>query len=151
MAVGILSVLFVAQGIAIASAQEEIGVLVQRWGPESVDGPVWVGVDCQDVSCPDLELEISVDGFNYTVSDLHRLEWSGYVSSNVSWTLSYRNSSDINIETIYPFWTFSSTSLEISILGQTGIVEEVDLPNLCLLYTSPSPRDRSLSRMPSSA
>ena len=24
-------------------------------------------------------------------------------------------------------------------------------PNVCLLYTSPSPRDRSLSRMPSSA
>ena len=24
-------------------------------------------------------------------------------------------------------------------------------PNICLLYTSPSPRDRSLSRMPSSA
>ena len=130
MVAGILSALFVAQGIAIASAQEEIGVLVQQWGPESVNGPVWVGVDCQDVSCPDLELEISADGFNYTVSDLHRLEWSGYVSSNVSWTLSYRNSSDISIETIYPFWTLSSTSLEISVLGQTGIVEEVDLPNL---------------------
>ena len=26
-----------------------------------------------------------------------------------------------------------------------------DLDNCCLLYTSPSPRDRSLSRMPSSA
>ena len=25
------------------------------------------------------------------------------------------------------------------------------LPTICLLYTSPSPRDRSLSRMPSSA
>ena len=25
------------------------------------------------------------------------------------------------------------------------------VPNICLLYTSPSPRDRSLSRMPSSA
>ena len=27
----------------------------------------------------------------------------------------------------------------------------VDLHNLCLLYTSPSPRDATLSRMPSSA
>ena len=26
-----------------------------------------------------------------------------------------------------------------------------DLPNSCLLYTSPSPRDATLSRMPSSA
>ena len=28
---------------------------------------------------------------------------------------------------------------------------EVNRPDACLLYTSPSPRDRSLSRMPSSA
>ena len=28
---------------------------------------------------------------------------------------------------------------------------EIDIFNTCLLYTSPSPRDRSLSRMPSSA
>ena len=27
----------------------------------------------------------------------------------------------------------------------------VDLPEVCLLYTSPSPRDRQKSRMPSSA
>ena len=27
----------------------------------------------------------------------------------------------------------------------------LDLPNPCLLYTSPSPRDATLSRMPSSA
>ena len=27
----------------------------------------------------------------------------------------------------------------------------LDMPNTCLLYTSPSPRDRPLSRMPSSA
>ena len=26
-----------------------------------------------------------------------------------------------------------------------------DVPNICLLYTSPSPRDATLSRMPSSA
>ena len=28
---------------------------------------------------------------------------------------------------------------------------ELNIANICLLYTSPSPRDRSLSRMPSSA
>ena len=33
----------------------------------------------------------------------------------------------------------------------TGLVEIVELPNHCLLYTSPSPRDRQKSRMPSSA
>ena len=30
-------------------------------------------------------------------------------------------------------------------------LEALDDPMICLLYTSPSPRDRSLSRMPSSA
>ena len=35
---------------------------------------------------------------------------------------------------------------------QTPIIEHQDLfTRSCLLYTSPSPRDRSLSRMPSSA
>ena len=31
------------------------------------------------------------------------------------------------------------------------IVEAIGNPNICLLYTSPSPRDLSTSRMPSSA
>ena len=32
-----------------------------------------------------------------------------------------------------------------------GCAEEGDMGGLCLLYTSPSPRDRTRSRMPSSA
>ena len=32
-----------------------------------------------------------------------------------------------------------------------GATDEVRMPNGCLLYTSPSPRDRQKSRMPSSA
>ena len=31
------------------------------------------------------------------------------------------------------------------------LVDDVDLMDVCLLYTSPSPRDGLLSRMPSSA
>ena len=42
------------------------------------------------------------------------------------------------------------------VLGDVNIAEEVvadieELVGLCLLYTSPSPRDRQKSRMPSSA
>ena len=33
----------------------------------------------------------------------------------------------------------------------TGVDERLDVPTTCLLYTSPSPRDRTRSRMPSSA
>ena len=32
-----------------------------------------------------------------------------------------------------------------------GIKEQIIFPEICLLYTSPSPRDATLSRMPSSA
>ena len=32
-----------------------------------------------------------------------------------------------------------------------GTITLIDLDNICLLYTSPSPRDRTRSRMPSSA
>ena len=31
------------------------------------------------------------------------------------------------------------------------IITDVQMPGICLLYTSPSPRDRQKSRMPSSA
>ena len=47
-----------------------------------------------------------------------------------------------------------SMKMEIPIISDiTGIVESilVEEGDTCLLYTSPSPRDRSLSRMPSSA
>ena len=34
---------------------------------------------------------------------------------------------------------------------ESGRVEPLTMVNICLLYTSPSPRDRTRSRMPSSA
>ena len=39
----------------------------------------------------------------------------------------------------------------ISVDGRQQVIEYSDLPEDCLLYTSPSPRDATLSRMPSSA
>ena len=35
--------------------------------------------------------------------------------------------------------------------GGGQFVDDLTLPRICLLYTSPSPRDTDLSRMPSSA
>ena len=43
---------------------------------------------------------------------------------------------------------------ESNIIGQSAIrvvLKPTKPPNTCLLYTSPSPRDRTRSRMPSSA
>ena len=39
----------------------------------------------------------------------------------------------------------------VSALDLKEVGCQIELSNTCLLYTSPSPRDRSLSRMPSSA
>ena len=36
-------------------------------------------------------------------------------------------------------------------LTHIGIIRALEENNICLLYTSPSPRDRTRSRMPSSA
>ena len=41
--------------------------------------------------------------------------------------------------------------LVVICLMMGGLFIVISQNNLCLLYTSPSPRDRSLSRMPSSA
>ena len=40
--------------------------------------------------------------------------------------------------------TFDETALDVQFIN-------IDVGNICLLYTSPSPRDATLSRMPSSA
>ena len=39
----------------------------------------------------------------------------------------------------------------VSMLASVGFLRLIALPSDCLLYTSPSPRDATLSRMPSSA
>ena len=47
------------------------------------------------------------------------------------------------LQTSYPIFAHPGVTIELTLLG-TGC-------NSCLLYTSPSPRDRTRSRMPSSA
>ena len=58
------------------------------------------------------------------------------------------------------FWTFGTAALLIlplvfvndaSMLVNSLSISTFETPNTCLLYTSPSPRDRQKSRMPSSA
>ena len=45
-----------------------------------------------------------------------------------------------------------STFLDVNFEDiESGVVPDIDINNDCLLYTSPSPRDRTRSRMPSSA
>ena len=56
--------------------------------------------------------------------------------------------------TNFPLNIFVVDKSEKSILNAKSIYEQAeknDVPKSCLLYTSPSPRDRTRSRMPSSA
>ena len=46
------------------------------------------------------------------------------------------------------------TSIQIKLIAEKGglqLIEPDQIDKICLLYTSPSPRDATLSRMPSSA
>ena len=49
--------------------------------------------------------------------------------------------------TVWPLIDQMNPDASVKALAST----EVDISNVCLLYTSPSPRDGLLSRMPSSA
>ena len=45
----------------------------------------------------------------------------------------------------------SGRTTDLDLIGLKKHYAEIDLVDICLLYTSPSPRDLSTSRMPSSA
>ena len=49
------------------------------------------------------------------------------------------------------FPLIATIALTNSVNANIQIKDRLDTPHICLLYTSPSPRDRVLSRMPSSA
>ena len=58
-----------------------------------------------------------------------------------------QQSTNISLASLHTGGTFNGIQNTFSSIG--GPV--IDMSNVCLLYTSPSPRDRQKSRMPSSA
>ena len=48
-------------------------------------------------------------------------------------------------------WRFSQAEIHEWFEQRIGVSDQQELDQVCLLYTSPSPRDLSTSRMPSSA
>ena len=53
--------------------------------------------------------------------------------------------------TLYAFWALGQREGEVRYLRLPDFMNDPVLLKACLLYTSPSPRDRTRSRMPSSA
>ena len=67
---------------------------------------------------------------------------------------------DLPLEEVGRFYPFAHVKNDVKYIAFTNRedlksdfwdVQVVDVPDACLLYTSPSPRDRQKSRMPSSA
>ena len=55
------------------------------------------------------------------------------------------------VELIGRFYTVKPNRLETELISGVKITDKDSMLEACLLYTSPSPRDATLSRMPSSA
>ena len=72
----------------------------------------------------------------------------GRPSNNVTEVARLFDANQINVEHRY-FLESSPDSLDYNYLNFEQVT--ADLHKICLLYTSPSPRDRTRSRMPSSA
>ena len=81
----------------------------------------------------------------YPIEDFDFDEWVGRIGSLVMGSASYRQSVD---------WGWNWAHLPTLVLTSQDdlpVPENADVTFSCLLYTSPSPRDATLSRMPSSA
>ena len=86
--------------------------------------------------------------------------WAEQAEKFISWNSKWDRVSDVNFSQGKIAW-FEGATLNVSYncldrhlperANQVAIIWEGDDPNSCLLYTSPSPRDRQKSRMPSSA
>ena len=79
---------------------------------------------------------------NKIVKGLHKLEYRGYDSSGISLVINKK------IQTIRAQGKLKNLKKKLSNKKFEGTL---GIGHTCLLYTSPSPRDRSSSRMPSSA
>ena len=55
------------------------------------------------------------------------------------------------LQTLYPLWSAALDEEAVNVAAWIGLAELALGGCTCLLYTSPSPRDRTRSRMPSSA
>ena len=72
----------------------------------------------------------------------------------------FGRATEITIDGVTEQYTYDAADVRVTVDGTTQLWDRNGLPtlistsagdNYCLLYTSPSPRDRTRSRMPSSA
>ena len=105
--------------------------------PKHIDNPILV--TCTDGVGTKIEIAKELDDFSTIGIDLVAMCVNDLIVCGAEPLvfLDYYVTDKLNVET-------ASTVIE-------GIAKGCELANCCLLYTSPSPRDRQKSRMPSSA
>ena len=86
----------------------------------------------------------SVDSSSGAASDLAAIDWVCLSATSISAS----DSSSLASDWLHPFVNYLLYGLAMS---QSDLPALENIINTCLLYTSPSPRDLSTSRMPSSA
>ena len=101
-----------------AMAQDDDRVTLQD-EEFSTNGPVWIGVTCTEVSCPGMELVVTVDGNETSHSDSHHVQWSGWVDDIVSWKLLADSGTDV-----------AHLDLDVVMSWQEDWTEHDDLPNI---------------------
>ena len=87
------SVLLLGHFSLIGVAQNESKVVIETWNSDEISGPVWISLECEQISCQGMELIVFHDGNEKNISDLHQVEWAGFVNSTLSWELRAESSS----------------------------------------------------------
>ena len=145
------SVLLFGHFSLIGVAQNESKVVIETWNSDEISGPVWISLECEQISCNGMELIVFHDGNKRNISDLHQVEWAGFVNSTISWELRAESSSiQYIIETIYPMRSLENESIQEYNTGnicsenvegrgsEVPTIEFEDLPNLVPQETSES-------------
>ena len=87
-----------------------------------------------------------LNSFGITASFSHNTTFNNIQSYNNSSVGVVLRSTTNNL--LYNIQSYNNATCGIEVYGDTNFYS---YDNICLLYTSPSPRDRTRSRMPSSA
>ena len=92
----------------------------------NTDGPAWIEYSCEQIICHGMELIVNNSGLTSTFSDIHKVEWEGFVENTISWRLLVNQGVD------------SKLIHFDSIISNSTMYEENDLPDI---VPSPSQED----------
>ena len=106
--------------------------------------------DIYEIGMSNIALPILYNLFNQQPDTLAERVFAPWVDMEAQ--MRERNIPLFSLESRHPLRDFDIIGFSLGYeLTYTNVLNMLDLAQICLLYTSPSPRDLSTSRMPSSA